>query len=63
MNRWDFFFFHRKLFEESKKRNEAVFDKVQSVKRIQESISENVREMNRKVICSLLRYFEVLILA
>lgn len=53
-------FFHRKLFEESKKRSEAVFDKVQSVKRIQESISENVRELNRKVICQFSPYSRIL---
>lgn len=32
----------RILFEESKRRNEAVFDKIRNVKRIHKDISENL---------------------
>lgn len=39
----------RLLFEESKKRSEAVVDKVRAVKRIHKNISENAKELRREV--------------
>lgn len=45
----DYDYVFRLLFEESKKRNEAVVDKVRTVKRIHKNISDNTKELKREV--------------